>query len=120
MSIETFDCFMDNCGRLREKATDLVCQEHWARVPKRLRIPLIEANKLRSWEKRREASIRAAQPIIMYLKAQKIQLPPAQKLDAAQGLIKPGAPEHGPGSLVQTQEQPKLDTSGKLILTDRR
>jgi len=106
-------CFMPECGRPRVNVTDLLCQEHWRMVPKHLKQPLIDANKLRSWTRREEACKRAAGDIVFYLDSLKVRLPPAAKLETAGGIVKDSR-------LIQTQEQPKLEMGGKLIITDRR
>lgn len=112
-----YDCFIRSCGRPRLAVTDLCCPEHWKLVPKRLKQPLIEAGKLRSFVKRQRASEVAASYIVEYLMALKIQLPPAVKLDTSGTIVKH---DSAPGSLIQAESSPKLEEHPKLIITDRR
>lgn len=132
MSItETHDCFIkvlvdgkeEPCGRPREKLTDLCCLDHWRRVPKKLKQPLIDLHKLRNrplnsrqLRAHEEKSIRAATAIVEYLKEQKIQLPPAPKLIVEKSsIIRPGVGEMTMGSLVKAESGPKVITNPKLI-----
>lgn len=104
------------CGRPREKLTDLCCLDHWRIVPKRLRQPLIEANKARSYVERERLSINAATAVVEYLKAQKIQLPPVPKLEVGSGLVTPGAEDMRIGALVKAEPGPQVVKNPKLII----
>lgn len=125
------DCFMkvlvdgkeEPCGRPREKLTDLCCPDHWRLVPKRLKQPLIDLHKLRNRPRtaaqaraHEQRSIVAASDIVEYLKAQKIQLPPAPKLVLERNsLVRPGDEGMNIGDLVKVDSGPKIITDPKLI-----
>lgn len=68
------------CGRPRTKVQDLCCLDHWKLLPKKLRVPVIEANKLRSERQRERASILAADKAVDYLTSLSIQIPPVERL----------------------------------------
>jgi hypothetical protein len=116
----------EECGRPREKVTDLCCKEHWARVPKPLRVALINAEKQTNVLKERKQlnsrnlkkceldTIIAATAIVEYLKAQKIQLPPAPKLIKTAGGI-----EAKVGPLVKVDAGPRVVAQSKLIIPGR-
>lgn len=102
------------CGRPREKPTDLCCADHWQRVPKALRVKLIAAGKVRSLRERERLTIYAATEVVEYLKAQKIQLPPVQKLVTAAGGL-----ETKIGPLVKVESGPRVVAQSKLIIPGR-
>lgn len=102
------------CGRPREKPTDLCCKEHWNRVPKAMRQKLIDAAKVRSLRERERLTINAASAIVVFLKAQKIQLPPAPKLVTTAGGI-----ETKLGPLVKVESGPRVVAQSKLIIPGR-
>lgn len=115
----------EECGRPRENPTDLCCKEHWARVPKELKLKLIEAEKQtrtlrdrkqlnsRNLEKCELRTIIAATAIVEHLKAQTIQLPPAPKLVKSAGGI-----ETKMTPLVKVESGPKV-VQQKLIIPGR-
>jgi hypothetical protein len=102
------------CGRPREKPTDLCCADHWQLVPKKLRVKLIDAGKVRSLRERERLTICAATEVVEYLKAQKIQLPPAPKLVATAGGL-----ETKLGPLVKVEPGPRIVAQSKLIIPGR-
>lgn len=103
----------EECGRPRGKATDLCCAEHWQLVPKNLRQDLIDANKVKSLRERERLTINAASAVVEYLKAKKVQLPPAPKLITTAGGI-----ETKLGPLVKVEAGPRV-VQQKLIIPGR-
>lgn len=99
------------CGRPRDKAQDLCCSDHWKMLPKKLRQPLIEANKLRSEAKRERASMLAADKAVDYLCSLNIQLPPREHLVRDEPrILRPDGIE---------RPAPAVSGSSKLIITPR-
>lgn len=115
LPLPSHECFMTECGRQRGRVTDLLCPEHWRLIPKHMKQSMLDANKLRSWQGRRDASIKAGSAIVAYLKSLQIQLPPAMKLERIGDLVvKPGAEDLKIGPLVK-HEKTEIETP-KLII----
>lgn len=93
------------CGRPREKAQDLCCADHWKLLPKKYRVALIEANKLRSQRERQFATIKAADAAVAFLTALPIQLPPRAKVVAEQKRILGPDGIVAPDKLVSSQSK---------------
>lgn len=95
------------CGRPRANAKDLCCADHWKLLPRKLRVALIEANKLRSEKQRERATVLAADKAVEYLTSLKIQLPPVRglareetKIIRPDGIARPGAMVSGESKLI--------------------
>jgi hypothetical protein len=100
------------CGRPRAKLTDLCCAEHWKMVPKKLRQPLVDANRERSYRDRERLSIAAATKVVEYIKGMFIQLPPVARIET------PAGEDLKVGPLVQAEER-GLVKSPNLIIPGR-
>lgn len=73
-------CTLKSCERAKDGSGPLVCPAHWKRVPGKMKRALWAAMKIRSRAKREPAIWEAADNILRYLEALKIQLPPEVKL----------------------------------------
>ncbi len=123
LNLPSFPCFIkvslegreQECGRPRANVRDLCCPEHWARVPRALKRRLVDANRLRSMKERERQTINAATAVVEFLKAQRIQLPPAPQLITSPNLLDTKAPP----PLVKVEAGPRVITDSKLIISGR-
>lgn len=86
-------CTLKKCDRAKDGPSPLVCPAHWNLVPRRLKVRLWDAMKIRSQAKREPAIWLAADRILRHLEKLKVQLPAEVKLlkPAGETIEKPDA-----------------------------